>query len=162
MAGRPTKYKPEYVEQVEKLCKLGATDKEIADFFEVSVDTVNEWKKTYPEFSVSLKAGKLIADAFVAESLYKRATGYKYEETTYEKIDIKKSSPLEQDLDEDDPITIDAYKRKVVTKELPPDSTAIIFWLKNRKPAQWRDKQEIAHIINEKQVMEIAGQKIEF
>ncbi|TRB81349.1 helix-turn-helix domain-containing protein, partial [Mannheimia haemolytica] len=74
--GQPTKYKPEYVTQVEKLCLLGATDKDIADFFEVAESTINNWKIEYPEFLESIKKGKLLADANVANSLYKRALGY--------------------------------------------------------------------------------------
>ncbi len=49
--GRPTKYKAEYAEQAAKLCKLGATDAQLADFFEVSVSTVNLWKVEHREFS---------------------------------------------------------------------------------------------------------------
>ena len=63
MAGRPTKYKEEYNVQAYKLTLLGATDKELADFFEVSYDTIQEWKRIHEAFSYSLKEGKQIADA---------------------------------------------------------------------------------------------------
>ncbi len=76
--GRPTSYRPEYAEQALKLCRLGATDKELADFFEVAESTVNLWKIEHPEFSESLKAGKAQADAEVADKLFKRATGYSH------------------------------------------------------------------------------------
>jgi hypothetical protein len=123
--GRPTKFKEEYCIQVEKLCKLGATDKEIADFFEVDVSTIAEWKLEYSNFSDSIKAGKQLADANVVDSLYKRAMGYSHED-----VDIKmyEGSIIETKL----------------IKHYPPDSTAMIFWLKNRQPGKWRDKQEIA------------------
>jgi len=76
--GRPTLYKEEYNEQARKLCLLGATDKELADFFGVNEDSVHEWKKVHPLFSESIRAGKEIADAEVADRLYKRALGYSH------------------------------------------------------------------------------------
>ena len=121
--GRPSKYKEEYAEQVYKLCLLGATDKELADFFEVSEQTVNTWKKDYPEFLESIKRGKNIADATVAEKLYHRAIGYEHPE---------------------DKIFCNQGEEVIVptVKHYAPDPTAAIFWLKNRQPAKWRDKQE--------------------
>lgn len=122
--GRPTKYKEEFNDQVEKLCKLGATDKEIADFFEIVESTVNEWKHTYPKFSESIKRGKTEADALVASKLFHRAIGYEHPD-----VDIK------------------MYEGEIIetplVKHYPPDPTSIIFWLKNRQPGKWRDKQEI-------------------
>jgi hypothetical protein len=124
--GRPTKYKPEYDEQVYKLCLLGATDKELADFLEVVESTINEWKLNFKSFSESIKRGKEMADANVADSLYQRALGYEHKED-----DIK------------------AYMGQIIItptiKHYPPDPTAIIFWLKNRQKDKWRDKQEIEH-----------------
>ena len=121
---RPTKYKPEYPKQAAKLCRLGATDKDLAEFFEVNVSTLNLWKVTYPEFSASVKMDKAVADHVVEQSLFKRATGY-----THDIDDIK------------------VIEGQVVitptTKHYPPDSTAMIFWLKNRQPDKWRDKQEV-------------------
>lgn len=122
--GRPTKYKTEYPDQVEKLCKLGATDNEIADFFEVDVSTINNWKIEHLEFFESIKKGKVEADANVAHSLYHRAIGYSHED-----VDIR------------------VVDKEIVQTELikhyPPDPTAAIFWLKNRRPKEWRDKQDI-------------------
>jgi hypothetical protein len=119
-AGAPTKYQPEYNEQAYKLCLLGFTDTELADFFEVHEDTINEWKKVYPEFSVSVNRGKAIADAEVAVSFHKRAVGYTYEERTFEGGELTKT----------------------VEKELAPDPGAALNWLKNRQPNKWRDKKE--------------------
>lgn len=122
--GRPTKFTPVMIEQVEKLCMLGATDKDIADFFDVNEDTIHEWKKVHPGFSESIKRGKIEADLTVANSLYKRANGYEHED-----VDIK------------------MYEGQIIetklTKHYPPDTTAMIFWLKNRRPKEWRDKQDI-------------------
>jgi hypothetical protein len=74
--GRPTLYKPEYCRLATNLCLLGATDKELAASFDVCEDTINEWKNVHPEFSDSIKEGREPADAEVAASLYKRATGF--------------------------------------------------------------------------------------
>jgi hypothetical protein len=142
MAGRPTEYKPEYCVQVEKLCKLGATDKEIADFFDIDEATVNRWKLDYPEFCESVKRGKIWADAEVAHSFHKRATGYKYDEVTYEKIGESEGMKVDDEGDIE-ATKKEAYKRKVVTKEVPPDGGAALNWLKNRQKDKWRDKQEV-------------------
>lgn len=120
-AGRPTKYDPAYCDQVEKLCKLGATDEEIADFFEVAVTTIDNWKNDYPEFLGAIKKGKQIADAEVADKLFKRATGYSHEAV---KIFNDEGTPLIVDY----------------TEHYPPDTTAAIFWLKNRQRGKWSDR----------------------
>jgi len=71
--GRPSKFNPAQLEQVRKLCLLGATDKELADFFEVSEQTINNWKSQFPKFLESIKSGKSQADAEVSQSLYNKA-----------------------------------------------------------------------------------------
>lgn len=124
--GAPTLYKSEYSEQVEKLCLLGAVDTDLADFFNVCVATINNWKKDYPEFLESIKRGKYVADANVASKLYNRALGYEHAE---DKIFNDQGVPL----------------IVPTTKHYPPDTTAAIFWLKNRQPDKWREKQEIDH-----------------
>jgi hypothetical protein len=70
-----TKFKPEFVEQARKLCLLGATDDQLASFFDVATSTISKWKLDFPEFAEALKGGKVGADMEVAASLYKRATG---------------------------------------------------------------------------------------
>ena len=121
--GRPSKYKPEYADQAKKLCMLGMTDKEMADFFGVAESTLNLWKTVHPEFSESLKGGKDLIDAQVAAKLFHRAIGYEHPED-----DIR------------------AVNGEIVitpmVKHYPPDTTAAIFWLKNRQPQKWRDKPE--------------------
>jgi hypothetical protein len=119
--GRPSKFKPKYVEQARKLTQLGATDREVAEFFNVSEQTLNTWKHVHPEFLESLKLGKETADRRVEQSLYRRAVGYSY--------DAEK---------------IFQYEGKAVrvpyVKHDPPDTTACIFWLKNRQRDLWRDR----------------------
>ena len=121
--GRPTDYKEEYAEQARKLCLLGATDANLADFFGVVESTINNWKIANPEFLESLKAGKMLADAVVAESLYHRATGYSHQE---EKV-FNNGGEI---------VTYESVKHYA------PDPTSAIFWLKNRQPDKWREKQE--------------------
>jgi len=74
--GRPTSYRDEYAKQAEELCQLGATDDELADFFEVHRATIYRWKLDYPDFCDALKTGKNLADERVERSLYQKATGY--------------------------------------------------------------------------------------
>jgi len=134
MAGRPSKYKTEYAEQAYKLCLLGATDAEIADFFEVDEATVNRWKNDYPEFCESIKRGKTPADAEVAASLYKRATGYK--------VNTVKVFQFQGE-----PVIVP------VVEEIAPDTGAAMAWLKNRRKQNWRDKQDVD--LNIKEMPEI-------
>ena len=124
VAGRPTKFKEEYIELVYKLCLLGATDKEMADILGVTEQTFNNWKIDYPRLFESIKEGKEAADANVANRLYQRAMGYQHPE---DKIFNDNGEPL----------------IVPTVKHYPPDPTAAIFWLKNRQPQKWRDKQEI-------------------
>lgn len=131
-AHRPSSYKPEYAEQAYKLCLLGATDKKMADFFNVSEQTVNAWKSAHANFLESITRGKEIADADIAEALFYRAKGYKH---------------LEDDIRT---VTLPAGKGSeiVITptiKHYPPDTQAASLWLRNRQPKLWRDKTEVAH-----------------
>lgn len=124
--GRPTDYKEEYNEQAYKLCLLGATDEELATFFEVDERTINNWKKAHPEFFQSIKKGKDIADANVADRLYQRAMGFEHDSEEIKVVDH-------------------AIERVKVRKIYAPDPTSAIFWLKNRQGKRWRDKQEVEH-----------------
>ncbi len=124
--GRKSAYQPQFAEQARKLCLLGATDKELADFFEVSETTVNNWKDAHPAFLESIRAGKIIADAEVAESLYRRATG---EFVQVEKL-VKKGEDFE------------AVRFK---QYIPGDPQAAYRWLLNRRRENWSDKQVFEH-----------------
>jgi hypothetical protein len=122
---RPTEFQPEYVEQAAKLCEiLGATDRELAEFFEVSETTINNWKLAHPAFLESLKRGKEHADARVEQSLYRRALGYSHDAV---KIFHDKDTGIVE---------------APFVEHYPPETTACIFWLKNRKPGEWRDRTQ--------------------
>lgn len=131
--GRPTKFDDKYPEQAYKLCLLGATDKDLADFFEVEESTINKWKLDYPVFSESIKDGKDRADSQVADRLYQRAVGFEHNSE-----EIK--------------IVANEVVRVPTRKIYPPDTTAIIFWLKNRQKNKWRDKTDIDHTTNGKDI----------
>lgn len=118
---RPTKFKPEFIGQARKLCKLGATDRELADFFGVTEKTLNNWKLESDEFLQSLKSGKDEADDRVERSLFARAIGYEHDDTDIRVVDGR-------------------IVETPIVKHYPPDTTAAIFWLKNRRKDEWRDK----------------------
>lgn len=127
MAGRPTAYREEYVRQARFLCERGATDNDLAHMFGVTVMTVWRWRARYPDFADACVVGKEQADERVARAFYQRAVGF-YVET--EKI-FAPSVPGA------DPV-------RVKTREYyPPDVTAGQFWLKNRRPDEWRDRREV-------------------
>lgn len=117
---RPSKYKPEFVQKAVDLCLQGATDRELAEFFKVSESTLNLWKIEHAEFSEALKMGKELADERVVRSLYRRALGYSH-----------------------DAVHVSNFQGQVtltpIVEHYPPDTVAAIFWLKNRRPAEWRD-----------------------
>jgi hypothetical protein len=121
--GRPSVYKPEFADQARKLCLLGATDMEIADFFGVDTRTINRWKLKHDKFCQSLKSGKEQADDRVERSLFERATGYQHNE-----VDIR--------------VVNGEIIQTPTIKHYPPDTVAAIFWLKNRRKDEWRDTRQ--------------------
>jgi len=124
--GRETKYKPEYAQIAQKHCELGATDADLAAAFGVSGRTIDQWKITHVEFSSALKAGKTPADDRVERSLFHRAVGYTF--------DSEKVFQFQGEI-----------VRAKTKEHVPPDTTACIFWLKNRRTEQWRDIQRYEH-----------------
>lgn len=107
---------------LEGWARSGLTDEQIAKNIGIATSTFYEWKKKELEFSEALKKGKEVIDFEVENALLKRALGYEYEEETYE----------------------NGILTKKVKKQVAPDTTAQIFWLKNRQVKKWRDKVEIA------------------
>lgn len=111
----------------------GLTDEQLAKNMGITTATLYEWKNRFPTISETLKKGKEVIDYEVAGALLKRALGYKYKEITREQVRDPETGEYKLQI------------TKEVTKEVAPDVTAQIFWLKNRKPKDWRDKQEIEH-----------------
>ena len=122
-----TEVKPRLVE-IEAWKRDGLTDEQIYTNLGISKQSFYKYKEKYVDFFDSLKKGKEVADIEVENALFKRAIGYKYKEVTKEvkEIDGKKSTYI-----------------KEITKEIPGDVGAQIFWLKNRKSSKWKDKQDI-------------------
>ena len=164
--GRPPKYKEEYNDQAYKLCLLGHTDKELAQYFEVDISTITRWKQDYPDFCTSVKRGKEIADAEVAHSFYKRAKGYKYKEVTKEATKSSKKDSQDQS-DDSEGEDIESIEKKlkvtkIITKEVPPDAGAALNWPKNRQPGKWRDKKEVeAKIKKEVDISKLSDDELE-
>ena len=104
----------------------GLSDEQIATNMGITDSTFYEWKKKYSEISEVLKEGKDVVDRQVENALLKSALGYKYDEVTEER--------------RDDMLVV----TKVIHKEVQPNTTAQIFWLKNRKRLEWRDRVENA------------------
>lgn len=122
--GRPSSYRDEFAKQAERLCELGATDMELADFFEVDIRTIYRWKHEHGDFCQAVKVGKDALDNRVERSLYQRAVGYSFNS---EKIFHFQGHITRADC----------------VEHVAPDPGAALNWLKNRRPEAWREKQEI-------------------
>ena len=118
--------------KLEGWARNGLTDEQIAHNMGVSRKTLAKWKIKYGDIGDTLKRNKEVVDYEVENALFKRALGYDYTETTKERV-------LNTETGEYELITT-----KEVHKEIAPDTTAAIFWLKNRKPDEWRDKRDIS------------------
>ena len=115
---------------IEGWARDGLTDEQIAYNMGIGYSTLQTWKSKYQDIRDTLKRGKEVIDRQVENALLKRALGYKYKETTRELLTDKNTGLSE------------LVVTKVVEKEVVPDTTAQIFWLKNRKPSNWKDKPE--------------------
>ena len=116
---------------IECWARDGLTDEQISNNLGISTTTFYDYKNKYPEFLESLKKGKEIVDYEVENALLKRALGYEYKEVTRESKWNEKTQKFEMTI------------TKEVTKQVAPDTTAQIYWLKNRKPKKWRDRVEL-------------------
>jgi len=124
--GRPTKFDPACVAKVQALCANGATNREVAEFLGVDESTLWRWRAEHTDLCNALKTGKDSADERVVQSLYRRATGYSFNALKIMQFEGK---------------TIEVP----YVEHVPPDTTAAIFWLKNRRREDWRDKQDHEH-----------------
>lgn len=115
---------PDGLLKLEAWARDGLIDEQIAENIGINPATLYDWKKKYPEISEALKRGKEVVDIEVENALLKRALGYSYEE---KKVEVSE----------------DGTKVTKTIKEVVPDTTAQIFWLKNRRPGQWRDKHDM-------------------
>ncbi len=132
-AGRPTKYKKEYIEEAKELSLLGYDAVRLAKHFGVHSSTFEEWKAKHEEFREAIQEAKDRYDsAQVENSLLKRAvTGYKITEVKVEE---------------------DQEGRKKTTKttrEVPADTRAQMYWLNNRNPNRWKNKSKVEVEVND-------------
>ena len=123
--GRPTVYKPENAEIARHACMLGATNESLAERFEVCRRTIDNWIATIPEFSDAVRQGRQVADETVISALFARATGMEQKMT---KVFCHRGQPIMANY----------------TVQLPPDVRACVFWLRNRRPGQWRENRPLA------------------
>lgn len=131
--GRPSKYQEIHTcAAVEYMAAAGLTDKQMAAKLDMSEVSFNAWKQEHEEFLKSLKAGKDKADDRVEKSLYKNAVGYNYK--------AHKPMTVSDGNGDGSHIEIAEY-----TEHVPAQTIAQIFWLKNRRPEQWRDRQQVEH-----------------
>ncbi len=114
------------LKKLEAWARDGLTDEQIAANMGIRRETLYEWKKKHSNISNALKKGKEVVDIEVENALLKRALGYTYNEVTHERVGDQ------------------LIPTKIVKKEMPPDTTAQIFWLKNRKPDAWGDRISIS------------------
>lgn len=133
MAKRKYEYwlTPEGLIKLEGWARDGLTDEQIAKNVGINRDTLYRWKKAHSDISDALKRGKEVIDRQVENAILSRALGYTYDEVTFE----------------------GGVETKRVRKQVVPDTTAQIFWLKNRKPEEWRDKREIVKDDDNDQVL---------
>lgn len=146
--GRKGKYEEWLTEEnllrIEAWARDGLTKEQIAHNMGIHIATLCDWQNKFPEFSEALKRGREVADIMVENALFKRALGYSYEEVITEVTKVpftgKDGTPTEKE---------QRHIRKI-TKTVMPDVTAQIFWLKNRKPDVWRDRQDqVIHSIED-------------
>ncbi len=126
--GRPSKYKPEYARIARTMCSMGATDAELADAFDVTVQTIWRWTSAHKEFCYALKIDKGEYDDRIKRSLAQRALGY-----TYDAVKIFMPAGASEPV----------YAK--YREHVPPDPGAAKVWLCNRQPKEWRDKQVVEH-----------------
>jgi hypothetical protein len=121
--GRPTLYHADYAEIARKACTEGATNLTLAERIGVARGTIDNWIATIPEFGEAVREGRAVADDAVVSALYARATGFKQPATKFFHYHGE-------------------TRREEHTVHLPPDTHACIFWLRNRRPEEWREKHE--------------------
>lgn len=135
---KPKSFTPKELRSIELLAKLGATTKQIAEYFRVREDTVHRWKLGHNGFIEAFDRGRLHADMKVANSLFKRAVGMTYIEEEYSAIELDGvPMPMEE-----------MRKVKRTKRYLPPDVKAATTWLKSRQREQWLVTSEHVHKIN--------------
>ena len=123
--GRPTLYTPEHASRARELCARGATNSDLAGRFGVARSTIGQWLSVHPKFAEAVQQGRGVADATAVESLFTRVTGYNHK---VEKILFHRGEP----------------RTATYTAHVPPETKACMYWLRNRRPEEWREISERA------------------
>lgn len=126
--GRPSKFSERLALRILDLARQGKTEEQIADLVGISRGTLQNWKGAHPDFLIALKASRRVADELVEAALFERACGYRHPAVKFF-YDSESGAIVSQEY----------------TEHYPPDTTACIFWLKNRNRKRWRDRQEKEH-----------------
>lgn len=130
---------PDGLLKLEAWARDGLTDEQVAEKLDIRRETLYDWKKKYANISNALKRGKEVIDIEVENALLQKAMGFK--ET------VKKAIKVKEVLYQDGKRKSEKEHIEYADEEVyvPPDTTAQIFWLKNRRPDKWRDKQDVEH-----------------
>jgi hypothetical protein len=141
--GRPTLYKPEHAARALELCARGATNPDLAGRFGVARSTIGQWIATHPEFADAVQQGRDVADAIAVESLFTRVTGYNHQA---EKVFLYRGKP----------------RTATYTAHVPPETRACMFWLRSRRPEDWRAKAETTPevFIDDIALLDAAGESV--
>ena len=133
--GRPSKFTKENRAKAEKLSRRGFTDAEVSEILGINHSTLTRWKQKHKDFCITLKDWKESSDENVKRSLYERACGYSHVETKAQWV-------TDTEIIDGKPFTVGRWETIDLIKHYPPETTADIFWLKNRQPEKWRDKKD--------------------
>lgn len=125
------KFDPAMIEDATKLAAAGATLAELAEHFDVALSTLKLWRVKHPEFGEAVRVAAANADEIVKRSLFERATGF----TIIEKVPMKLKDAMGNE----------RVEIHTIEKQIPPDTTAQIFWMKNRDKENWKDRHDHAH-----------------
>ena len=142
----PRRYNKEFVEKALEYASQGLTREQIAYNLGIDRATFFRWMQKHRDFSDAVKKGEELAISKVENALFKKALGYEYEEVkTY--ISYNKAGEV-------------VRKREERTKKhVPPDTTAMIFFLKNRSPDRWSDRKDVNMSLDKvpKLIIELPG-----
>lgn len=134
--GRPRIDWSQRLEHAFNYALLGATNEQIFRFLGLSESRAQRSKKAYPELASAIRRGRIMADAEIADSIFRKATGYRQTETTTREIRNPSGDLL-------------SVETITITRDLPPDTDACIFWLSNRQPDKWRNRMELEYTESE-------------
>lgn len=147
-----SKFRIEHIDKVREIMKGGATRHQIINELGITKNTLYTWMHRYPDFARAIRAGDDICDNLVELSLYEKAVGYTWSETVRNKVFNEQGEEVEEVTE--------------IEKQLPPDNSAMIFWLKNRRSHKWKDRHEVTvtqnvNIVTSSELQQLVAQTID-